>query len=144
MSGGAPGPQLVTRSENVDPFTINIQTSRKNTSTSSRVTAKVDVTLNERAPSDSADATLTIEPYLTMDDDIKRDSQSVLELEDIRLDGIDAESDNNRINITIRKGAMTTVEVTSEEFQRDFFAGLDVDVKVEGFEVESVVSEAAD
>lgn len=131
MSGNVPGPKRIPRNDNTDPFTINIHTGRQNDVESSRVMAKVNVTLNERAPTNEADATLTVEPYLTMDDDNKRDSQSILNLDDVRLDGKPTECKGNRILTTIRKGAITNIEVVSEDFPRDFYAGLDVFVKVD-------------
>ena len=134
MSGESLGPQLIPRRKNLDPFTINIRTGRKNTSNSSRVTAKIDVTLNERAPTHMAKATMTIEPYLAMDDDIKRDSQGILKLDDVSLDREHLKHSDNCIQITLSKHEATSVEVTSETFPRDLYAGLDVDVKIDRFD----------
>ena len=136
MSGATPGTQHVPRRDNLDPFTINIQTGRRNTASSSQVTARIDVTLNQRAPAETAQATLTIEPYLAMDDDIKKDSQSVLQLHEAQLDGESVEYGDNCIPVALKKGTITNVDIASEDFPREFYAGLDVAVKIESFEAE--------
>ncbi len=136
MSGATPGTQHVPGGDNLDPFTINIHTGRRNTASSSQVTARIDVTLNQRAPSETAQATLTIEPYLAMDDDIKKDSQSVLQLHEAQLDGESVEHGDNCIPVSLKKGTITNVDIASEDFPREFYAGLDVAVKIESFEAE--------
>ena len=144
MSGNTQGPRLIPRKEYTDPFTINIRTVRQNAADMSRVMANVSVSLNERAPRDEANATLTIEPYLTIDDDNKRDSQSVLSLQEVKIDGEPIECDENRIPTTIRKGMNTNIEIVSGDFPRDLYAGLDVDVKVDEFESDSSSGNGAD
>lgn len=142
MSGGASGPRKGPRREKLDPFTVNIQDGRENTASSSRVTARIAVTLSQRAPTKTAQATLTVEPYLAMDDDKKRDSQSVLKLQEVTLDGEGIGHVDNRIPIALKKETMTNIEIVSEEFPRDFYAGLDVNVKVDSFEAESTSIES--
>ena len=131
IMAGSPGPKPPPPPPPPDPFTINIQHGRKNTSENSQVAARVDIALNERSPTDVAEATLTIEPYLAVDDDIKRDSQGVLTLSAVKLDGENVEADGNRIYLTIRRCKPSIVELVSERFPRILYAGLDIDVKID-------------
>ena len=131
MSGGSSGPPPAPPPPPPDPFTINIQPGRKNTLQNSQVIATVDIALNDRLPMDAAKATLTIEPYLAVDDDIKRDSQGILPLRVVKLDGADVEPQGNSIPLTIKKETASTVEIASERFPRGLYAGLDVDVQID-------------
>ncbi len=120
MSGNFAGPQP-TPTPDIDPFAINIRTGLINKSTSSQVTASVHVSLNDHAPKDETKAILEIEPYLTMDDDNKRDSQSVLQLDSAKLNGNIVTCIGNSLLITISRTQTTHIEVKSEDFPKRVF-----------------------
>ena len=69
------------------------------------------------------------EPYMVMDDDMKKDASGIIPLESACIDGaqVDIQDDCN-IYITVAKNKRVNVLVESARFDKDQYAGLDVEV----------------
>ena len=115
-----------------DPFQIRINEGRTNTTMASAVTAKIEIRLKDDAPFDNAPAIVSVRPTVVVDDDLRRTSSERLILSDVVVNGdrfdIDGDSD---IPLSIYKHSSSTVEIESEEFDRDMYADLEVSVRIE-------------
>ena len=112
-----------------NPFNLRIRDGRKNTSRYSRVTANIEIALNDKAPTETAEVVMTVEPYMVMDDDMKKDATGIIALESAYVDGTRADMQNGcDIHLTVAKNRSVIVEVESVRFERDQYAGLDVEV----------------
>lgn len=115
-----------------DPFQIRIDEGRTNTTTASAVTTKIEIKLKDDAPFDNAPAIVSVRPTVVVDDDLRRTSSERLNLSDVVVDGdrfdIDGDSD---IPLRIFKDRTSTVEIESEQFDRDMYADLEVSVRIE-------------
>lgn len=98
----------------------------------SAVTAKIEIRLKDDAPFDNAPAIVSVRPTVVVDDDLRRTSSERLILSDVVVNGdrfdIDGDSD---IPLSIYKHSSSTVEIESEEFDRDMYADLEVSVRIE-------------
>ena len=114
---------------NANPFNLRIHEGRKNFDGHSRVTASIEISLSENVPVDNADIVVSIEPYMVMDDDMKKDASGIIGLESAHVDGVKVEvSDDSGIQVNIAKDKTVDLEIESAAFDRDQYVGLDVEV----------------
>ena len=112
-----------------NPFNLRIQEGRENSEENSKITASIAIGLSEYAPSETAEIAVSVEPYMVMDDDMKKDTSGIIPLESAHVDGIEINlRGNNGIDVTVVKNKMVNVEIESTSFARDQYAGLDVQV----------------
>ena len=131
MSTSRSGPSVPPPPPSANPFNLRINEGRKDSNGHSKVTASVEIELNDNAPQDTAEVIMAVEPYMVMDDDLKRDSSGFIELQSASVDGIQADiQDSCRILLTATKGKRVRVAVESEPYDRDQYAGLDVWVEL--------------
>ena len=112
-----------------NPFILRIHEARENLGVHSRVAASIEVGLSDHAPTKMAEVVISVEPYMVMDDDMKKDASGIITLESAHIDGgpINVQ-DDRRIHLTVTKSKRVNVEVKSAKFDRDQYAGLDVEV----------------
>ena len=117
------------RPASANPFNLRIREGRENFDGHSRVTASISIGLSENAPTETAEVVVSVEPYMVMDDDMKRDASGLIALESAHVDGVRADiRDDSDIHVTLAKDEMVDVEIESARFDRDQYAGLDVEV----------------
>ena len=117
------------RPASANPFNLRIREGRKNFDGQSRVTASIAIGLSENAPTETAEVVVNVEPYVVMDDDMKKDASGVIALESAHVDGVKANiMGDGDIHVTVAKNRTVDVEVESARFDRDQYAGLDVEV----------------
>ena len=113
-----------------DPFEIVIQEGRSNTSNTSTVTATVKLKLKDDAPLDTADVITSFTPSVVIDDNLRRDPSERLGLSSVMVDGTRANVENDfDVRVGVVKGRFTVVEAASDEFDRDLYASLVLDVR---------------
>ena len=112
-----------------NPFNLRIREGRKNFDGHSRVTASIEISLSENAPSETAEVVVSVEPYMVMDDDMKKDASGVIALESAHVDGVKANiRGDSDIHVNIAKDKTVELEIESAIFDRDQYAGLEVEV----------------
>ena len=112
-----------------NPFNLRIREGRENLDGQSRVTARIAIGLSESAPADAAEVVVSVEPYMVMDDDMKKDSSGVIALDSARVDGVEVDiRGGGDLYVTLAKDETVGVEIESARFDRDQYAGLDVEV----------------
>ena len=112
-----------------NPFNLRIREGRENSDEHSRVTASIEISLSENAPEETAEVVVSVEPYMVMDDDMKKDSSGVIALDSARVDGGDADiKGDSDIHVTLAKDKTVELEIESARFDRDQYAGLEVEV----------------
>ena len=67
-NAGAPSPP--PRPASANPFNLRIREGRKNFDGHSRVTASIEISLSESAPTETAEVVVSVELYMVMDDDM--------------------------------------------------------------------------
>ena len=126
-AGGSPPAPPVTASSSL--FKLRIREGRSNIDGLSKVTASIDISLSDDVETDSVDLIMTAQPYLMIDDDLKKDTSGVIPLESVLVDGGPAEiKDDCEIPMTAFKSRALNVHIESATFDRDQYAGLDVQV----------------
>ena len=70
-----------------NPFNLGIREGRENSDGHSRVTASIEIGLSENAPTETAEVLVRAEPYMVMDDDMKKDASGIIPLESACIDG---------------------------------------------------------
>ena len=129
MSTQKSGPATPPAPTSANPFILRIHEGRDNVDGHSRVTANIEIGLSDAAPEDVAEVAMTVEPYMVMDDDLKKDTSGVIRLESARIDGVLAEIRGDcDLDLIVAKDKRVNVEVESTMFDRDQYAGLDVEV----------------
>ena len=122
-------PPPTPRPASANPFNLRIREGRENFDGHSRVTASIEIGLSENAPTESAEVVLSVEPYMVMDDDKKKDSSGVIALKSARVGGVEANiRGDSQIYVTVAKNKTVDVDIESARFDRDQYAGLDVEV----------------
>lgn len=114
---------------NANPFNLRIHEGRENLDGHSKVTANIEISLSDNVPVETAEIVVTVEPYMMMDDDMKKDISGIIDLKSVHVDGVKAEiGDNSGIHIIVAKDKTVDLEIESEEFDRDQYVGLEVEV----------------
>ena len=68
---------------------------------------------------------------MVMDDDMKKDSSGIIALESAHVDGAEADIlGNGDIHVSVAKNRTVNVEIESARFDRDQYAGIDVEVSL--------------
>ena len=118
-----------------DPFNLRIREGRENFDGHSRVAASIEIGLSENAPRETAEVIVRVQPYMVMDDDMKKDTSGVIALESAHVDGVKTgTNDGFGIDITIGKEKAVDLEIVSAKFDRDQYAGLEVEVNLKADE----------
>lgn len=131
MSTSRRGPGVRPPPPSANPFSLRINEGRRDSDGHSKVTAIVEIELNDSAPADTAEVVMAVEPYLVMDDDMKKDSTGIIELQSASVDGTQADiQDGCKILLTVAKGKKVRVAVESAMYERDQYAGLDVGIEL--------------
>lgn len=113
-----------------DPFEIVVQEGRSNTASTSKVTATVKLKLKDDAPLDTADVITSFTPSVVIDDNLRRDPSERLGLSSVIVNGAPANVENEfDVRVDVVKGQFTIVEAASDEFDRDLYASLVLDVQ---------------
>ena len=113
-----------------DHFALEIVESRDNEVTRSRVTATVKAKLRDDAPQDTQEATLSIYPIITLDDDRRREKSERLELVHATLDNdLVSIEQGHSVALTLSKSSTTEVTVESAWFDRALYASIDVQME---------------
>ena len=129
MSTPNAGPISPPHPPGANPFNLRIREGRENFEDHSKITASIAISLSENAPSDAAEVVLAVEPYMVMDDDMKKDSSGIIALASAHVGGIKAKvRGNNVIDVAVVKNKMADVKIESARFARDQYAGLDVEI----------------
>ena len=129
MSTPNVGPPTPPPTTNANPFTLRIREGRENFDGRSKVTAIIEIGLSDNAPTETAQVVMSVEPYMVMDDDMKKDTSGIIPLESAHVDGAQVNiQDDCDIHVTAAKSKRVNVEVESARFDRDQYAGLDVEV----------------
>ena len=95
-----------------------------------RIVTKSEVILNERAQADSIDASVSIRPYLLMDDDLKRDRNDPIPNTEVLVDGAARASADNPFTVELSSEIPVIIETTSEQFERELYASVEIDVNI--------------
>ena len=120
-----PPPQPTT----ANPFNLRIREGRENSDGHSRVMASIEISLSENAPTEEAEIVVSVEPYMVMDDDMKKDASGVIALESVHVDGVEANiRGGSDIHVTVAKDKTVDIQIESARFDRDQYAGLEVEV----------------
>ena len=105
MSTVRSGPVAPPPPPSANPFNLRIREARENIDGHSRVAASVEIGLNDDAPSDAVDVVMTAEPYMVMDDDMKKDVSGIIRLESAHIDGTPTEIQGDcDIHLTVTRG----------------------------------------
>ena len=127
MSTSNVGPPPPPPPPSANPFNLRIREGRENFDGHSRVTASIAIGLNENAPTETAEVVVSVEPYMVMDDDMKKDASGVIGLEAAHVDGVEVEiRADSDIHVTVAKNKTVDVQIKSATFDRDQYAGLEV------------------
>ena len=124
-SGPRPIPQSPPR-----PFNLRMDEQRLNEGEYARVTTKSEIVLNERAEFDNAAASVSITPYLLMDDDLKRDRDGSLVNTQVIVNGEPLSSVVNPINVKLSSETPAIIETISEPFERELYASVEINVEI--------------
>ena len=117
------------RPTSANPFNLRIREGRENFDGHSRITASIEISLSEIAPSESAEVVVSVEPYMVMDDDMKKDASGVIALESAHVDGVEADIRGaSDIHVNVAKDKTVELEIESARFDRDQYAGIEVEV----------------
>ena len=121
---GLPPPPISHR----DPFEIRNQEGRQNVDAESIATARVGIKLKEDALTESIPARVSIVPVVVLDDNMRRDGSGRIAVVSLRVDGedVDPAVNTDGVDLVIRKDCERVLDVTSESFNRDYYASLDV------------------
>ena len=112
-----------------NPFNLRIREGRENFDEHSKITASIEIGLSQNAPAETARVVVSVEPYMVMDDDMKKDSSGIIALASAHVDGIEAKvRGNNLIDVAVAKNKMADIKIESAKLARDQYAGLDVQV----------------
>jgi len=141
MSTSNVGPIPPPPTPSANPFNLRIRESRENVDGHSRVMANIAITLSEDAPMETAEVVMSVEPFMMMDDDMKKDTSGVIALESTHVDGAETKADGD-IQITVAKNKMVDVLIKSATFDRDQYAGLEVQVDLKSGWEDGVGSES--
>ena len=115
-----------------NPFNLRIREGRENFDGHSRVTASIEISLSENAPAETAEVVVSVEPYMVMDDDMKKDASGVIALESAHVDGVEADIRGaTDIHVDVTKDKTVELKIESARFDRDQYAGLEVEVEVD-------------
>ena len=113
------------------PFDLRMDDIRRvNDGEYARVTAKAEITLNDRAEDDHLNATVSITPYLLMDDDLKRDRDGLLANTQAMVNGEPLSSASNPISVELSSVTPVVIETTSEPFDRELYASVEIDIDI--------------
>ena len=141
MSTSNVGPAPPPPTPSANPFNLRIRESRENFDGHSRVTANIAIALSEDAPTETAEVVVSVEPFMVMDDDMKKDASGVINLESAYVNGAETKADSD-IHITVAKNKTAEVQIKSATFERDQYAGLEVQVDLKSGWDEGVRSES--
>lgn len=119
-----------TPSPSPRPFNIRMDERRLNNGQYAQVVTKSEIILNEKAETDSVRAEVSITPWLLMDDDLKRDRDDPLTNDEAIVDGEAVPSTANPIIVELSSKAPVVIETTSQRFDRELYAGVDIDVNI--------------
>ena len=129
MSGKATGPPPPPPRV-PDPFEIIVRESRTNTSSTSRVTASVELKLKDDAPVATVDVIASFTPSIVIDDNLRRDPSERLGLSSVTVDDTSTEIENDfEVRVGVVKSRFTVIKAESDEFGRDLYASLVLDVR---------------
>ena len=132
MSTPNAGPIPPPPTAGTNPFNLRIREGRENLDGHSKITANIEIGLSENAPSETAEVVVSVEPYMVMDDDMRKDASGIINLESVRVDGLSAKTiGNNAVHVTVTKTKVVDVNIESVRFPRDQYAGLDVEVDMQ-------------
>ncbi|MXY22111.1 MAG: hypothetical protein F4Y49_12365 [Dehalococcoidia bacterium] len=112
------------------PFNLRMDERRMNEGQYARIFTRSEVILNERAKADSMDAEVSIRPYLLMDDDLKRDRDDPISNVEVLINGKAESSTDNPFSVELSSKAPIIVETTSEQFERELYASVEIDVNI--------------
>ena len=127
ISGSGPRP-VPKRSPR--PFNIRMDEERINEGQYDRIVTRAEVVLNERAKTDRIDASVSIRPYLLMDDDLKRDQDDPISNSKVLIDGEIRSSPDNPFTVELSSQTPVVIETTSEQFERELYASVEIDVEI--------------
>ncbi len=116
-----------------DPFEIRIREGRQSVGSESVATARVGIKLKEDASAERVLARVSVVPAVVLDDNRRRDGSGRIPLASFRVDGEEADlaSDGvdthaDGVDLVVWKDREIVVDVTSESFNSDYYASLDV------------------
>ena len=93
------------------------------------MTASIEISLSENVPTETAEIVVSVEPYMMMDDDMKKDASGVIALESAHVDGVKVNiKDDRDIHVNVAKDEPVDLEIESAIFDRDQYVGLEVSV----------------
>lgn len=119
MSTSKVGPPPPLPPPSANPFNLRIREGRENFDGHSRVTASIAIGLSENAPTETAEVVVSVEPYMMMDDDMKKDASGVIGLEAAHVDGVKAEIEaDSDIHVTVAKNKTVDVQIESATFRQ--------------------------
>ena len=95
------------------------------------MTATVELKLRDDAPFDTADVIASLTPSIVIDDNLRRDASERLGLFSVTVDGASVEVKKDfEVRLGVVKDRITVVEAESDEFDRDLYASLVLEVRV--------------
>ena len=112
------------------PFNLRMDEQRLNDGQYAQVLTRSEIILNEKAETDSVRAEVSITPWLLMDDDLKRDRDDPLINEEAKVNGSPLPSGDNPIVVMLSSKTPVAIETTSQRFDRELYAGVDIDVNI--------------
>ena len=112
------------------PFNIRMDERRANEGQYARIVTKSEVILNERAKTNSVKAAISVGPYLLMDDDLKRDRDDPIANAKVLINGEVQSSTENPFTVELSSEAPVVIETTSEQFERELYASVEIDVNI--------------
>ena len=123
------GPRPVPR-PSPRPFNLRMDERRINEGRYAHIVTWSEVILNERAKTKSANAEVSIKPYLLMDDDLKRDRDDPLSNVELLIDGEAQASTDNPFIVELSSDTPVIIEATSDRFERELYASVEIDVNI--------------
>lgn len=123
------GPRLIPQ-PSPRPFNLRLDEKRVNEGQNSRIVTKTEIILNEKANAKSANATVSIRPYMLMDDDLKRDRDAPIANDQVLIDGKARSLTDNPFKIVLSSEKPVVIETTSDLFERELYASVEIDVEI--------------
>ena len=123
------GPRPVPR-PSPRPFNLRMNERRINEGRYSHIVTRSEVILNERAKTKSANAEVSIRPFLLMDDDLKRDRDDPIPNVEVLINGEAQPSTDNPFTLELSSETPVSIETTSKRFERELYASVEIDVKI--------------
>ena len=118
-----------------DPFEIRIREERTEVGAESVATASVGIKLKGDALAESVPARVSVVPAVVLDDNKRREKSGRISLASFRVDAEDVDlavrsdrtdAGTDGVDLVVRKDREVVVDVTSEPFNKDYYASLDV------------------